>query len=208
MLTDGSMPEVRSKREPRFTRTCTAGHARVRDRPQLLLLSALILGCSGHDDSSSSQAERRFEPLVELEAWTAVARSEDPFLDPRTPPADCATPGARVESAQNWLELDTSVCGFITVAADARFAVAEGAKVRLDLSHFDLDAATPTSAELRLRFGNCSAWETSLEIPAPAQVHGLEFDSECEVASGGQVWFHLHNHGQNTYQLRGLSVLR
>jgi hypothetical protein len=173
-----------------------------------LCAAALLFGCADHDQPPVRETEESFQPLVELEDWTAVERDDDPFVDEDAPPDACVSSGVRIEDEQNWLELDTTQCGFITVAADARFAVAEGQKLKLEVSHFDLDAAEPATAELRLRFDDCEAWENSIAIPSPANVYEIELESPCQVAQGGQVLFHLHNHGQNTYQVRAISVLR
>jgi hypothetical protein len=177
---------------------------------RLLSLFALplLFGCADHDQPPVRETEESFQPLVALDDWAAVERDDDPFVDADAPPEDCVSPGVRVEEDQSWLELDTTQCGFITVSANARVAVEEGQKLKLDVSHFDLDAAEPATAELRLRFDDCEAWENSIAIPSPANVYESEFESPCEVAQGGQVLFHLHNHGQNTYQLRRVSVLR
>lgn len=205
------MRQIGPDRRPRFTPVCTSGHGQATNRGMRLLSSCALLlglGCADHDQPLVREPEETFQPLVELEDWTAVERDDDPFVDDDAPPEDCVSPGVRVEDDQSWLELDTTQCGFITVAADARFDVAEGQKLKLDVSHFDLNAAEPATAELRLRFDDCEAWENSIAIPSPANVYELEFDSPCQVAQGGQVLFHLHNHGQNTYQLRSISVLR
>lgn len=190
---------------------CTGGHGQATTaatRMWYLCAAALLFGCADHDQPPVRETERTFQPLVELDDWTAVSRDDDPFVEDDAPPEDCVSPGVRVEDDQSWLELDTTQCGFITVAADARFDVAEGQKLKLEVSHFDLDAAEPATAKLRLRFETCEAWENAIAIPSPANVYELEFDSPCQVAQGGRVLFHLHNHGQNTYQLRSISVLR
>jgi hypothetical protein len=205
------MLEGGPNRERPFTRACTRGHGQVMNtgvRLACLWVTPLLFGCADHDQPSPSETEGSFESLVELEAWSAVARADDPFVDVDAPPDACVSPGVRVEDAQHWLELDTGQCGFITVSAEARFAITRGTRLRLALSHFDLDAAEPASAELRLSFDGCPVWESSIAIPQPASVYELEFDSGCAVAQGGQVLFHLRNHGQNTYQLRDISALR
>lgn len=176
-------------------------------RAAFVPLAALLGACSSGDgvaDSSSTQAE---EPLVRFDAWQAVDRADDPFVAASAVPPACTAPGFRVEDAQSWLELDTTACDWVTLTQPALAAVAEGDLVRIDFSHFDLDADAPTSAELRLRFDDCEAWSFSIAIPGSASVYQEQFRSPCRLTSESQVLFHLHNHGQNTYQLKDLSKL-
>lgn len=169
--------------------------------------SLLCFGCGDHDHPPVPEQEETFQPLVGLEDWSPIERERDPFIEDE-PPAECEAPGVSVEEEQSWLELDTTECGFITVIAGAQGDVEEGQEMSLEVSHFDLDAAEPASAELRLRFEDCDVWEKSIAIPGDASVYRERFASPCSIAQGGQVLFHLHNHGQNTYQLRDISVLR
>jgi hypothetical protein len=169
--------------------------------------SLLLLGCGDHDSLPIPEAARSFQTLVGVEDWKPLARERDPFVEDESPPA-CTTEFARVEEEQGWLELDTAECSFITLAAGANAAVEAGQELSLEVSHFDLDAAEPATAELRLRFEGCDVWGESIAIPSAANVYQERFSSPCPIAQGGQVMFHVHNHGQNTYQLRSLKVLR
>jgi hypothetical protein len=173
-----------------------------------LALAALVaLGCSTSSPAPMAEA-KRYEPLVKLEEWSRVERSADPFVaDPAAGP-DCAAPSFRVEAGQAWLELDTTVCNWVTVVGHALLPVELGQQLRLKLSHYDLDAPEPAEAELRLRFASCEAWSKTIAIPSAADVTLEELASPCALNEMDAVLFHLHNHGQNTYQLQELAVLR
>ncbi|HYQ15237.1 MAG TPA: hypothetical protein VEQ58_05765, partial [Polyangiaceae bacterium] len=120
--------------------------------------------------------------------------------------------GFRYEAAQGWLELDTTFCQWITVETKALRGVEAGQQLKVDFSHYDLDAPLPTQATLRLRFGSCDAWSEAIPIPGPANVEHAELASPCALdladEESSTIFFHLDNHGQNTYQLQGLAVLR
>jgi hypothetical protein len=169
--------------------------------------SVLLWACGDHDHPPTPEAEKSFQPLVGAEDWTPRARERDPFVGEEPPPA-CDLPGVRLEEEQGWLELDTTECGFITVAGGARDDVEQGQELALAVSHFDLEASEPATAELRLRFEECDVWSESIAIPSSANLIEARFDSPCPITQGGQVLFHLRNHGENTYQLRSLEVLR
>lgn len=174
-----------------------------------LALLALLLdaGCSsGAEAKTGSPTDSSRAALVSLEGWTAVARADDPFTAAGEEPPECE-PSFHVEVAQNWLEVDTTACNWVTLSQPAQAEVAEGDRLEFDFSHFDLDADAPTTAELRLRFDDCDAWSTSIPIPGAADVYAEQFRSPCRLTSHSQVLFHLHNHGQNTYQLKDLSRL-
>jgi len=164
-------------------------------------------GCSAHEPAPS-EAEQTWQTLVPLDGWTSVSRDADPLLaEPSAAPA-CLGPGFRLEPNDNWLEIDTGLCNWVTLMGTADAAVSEGQQLTLKVSHYNLEAAAPAEAHLRLRLGSCDAWSKVIPIPSPAAVYEEQFASPCALEAHGQVLFHLDNHGQNTYQLQGLSSLR
>jgi len=202
------MPEVASDRERWFTTLCTPGHGFGSNRGMRLWpLCALPLlwGCA--NDQQPSEGEKTYQPLVELDGWSGVARDDDPFVVDADAP-DCVGDGFRIETEQKWVEIDTTACNWVTLRGRALHAVDVGQELQLDVSHYDLDAAEPASAELRLTLEGCAAWSKSIPIPGEANVYEEHFSSPCALEENGKVLFHLHNHGQNTYQLRSLLVLR
>jgi hypothetical protein len=173
-----------------------------------LVLGALFaLSCSAGSPPTEERA-LRYEALVAFDDWRGVDREADPFLVAPDAVEACATPGFRVEAEQSWLEIDTNDCAWVTVTARARSGVELGQRLKLGLSHFDLDAPAPAEAELRLRLGDCDAWSTQIAIPSDANVMVDELDSPCELHQNDAVWFHLQNHGQNSYQLQTVTILR
>jgi len=167
-------------------------------------LALLSLACS--ESAATSEPQPSHQPLVSIDGWSGVARNEDEFIsDPDVVPS-CVGEGFFVEDS--WLEIDTTVCGWVTIEGAARFAVDEGQQLRIVVSHFDLVALEPSQGELRLRLGNCDAWQKSVAIPQQAAVYTEPFASPCSLEAGGAVQFHLHNHGQNNWQLQQLTLLR
>jgi hypothetical protein len=192
-------------RERAFTPACPLGNTSFVVGVVLVVSAA---ACGDHDAPKADPEESSWLTLVELEDWTALERADDPFdVDGQAAPA-CRGGGFRVEDEQSWLEIDTGQCSWVTVSAPARYAVSKGQPLQLELSHYDLGAAEPARAELGLTLEGCEAFSKTIPIPSEANVYMEHFSSPCALASGGAVLFHLHNHGQNTYQLRSLSVLR
>jgi hypothetical protein len=174
---------------------------------KFLAALGLLVGCSANEPAPSVPPPT-FQALVPLEGWRSVARDADPFIDdPSTAPA-CVGPGFRLEPVDDWLEIDTGLCNWVTLAGDAAAAVSEGQLLKLTVSHYNLEAGAPAEAHLSLTLDDCEAWSKRIPIPNPAAVYEEQFASPCAVAANGRVLFHLDNHGQNTYQLQELSSLR
>jgi hypothetical protein len=166
---------------------------------------ALLSGaCS--DPAKPSEPEPSYQPLVSIDGWSSVARDQDQFItDPDVVPS-CVGDGFFIENS--WLEIDTTVCSWVTIEGAARFAVEEGQELRLVVSHFDLVALEPSQGELKLRLGDCDAWQKSVAIPQPAAVYTETLAPPCSLEAGEAVQFHLHNHGQNNWQVQELTALR
>lgn len=170
----------------------------------------MLCGCK--DDAASDPEPEPIAPswvtLVRYDAWTGVARDVDPFVTDEAVVPTCSGPGFYPEPELSWLEIDTGECSWVTIEAAAATPVERQNRLRLVVSHYDLTAPEPAQAELELRFDNCEAWSKTVDIPGAAAVYTEEFELPCASAEGDTVFFHLHNHGQNTWQLQELSVLR
>lgn len=141
---------------------------------------------------------------MELADFREVPRDEDPFVTELGAAPACDGPAFALED--QWLEIDTGLCNWVTLVAPARSAVAKGREVRLTVSHYDLEAPEPAQAQLLLSFDLCKAWSKQVPIPSAAAVYTESFESPCAIAAGADVYFHLHNHGQNNWQLQELAA--
>jgi hypothetical protein len=169
---------------------------------------AALGGCANEPAPAPDETDETFQTLVPLEAWSSVARADDPFVtEPEAAPA-CVGPGFRLETDLQQLELDTGLCNWVTLSGSALFDVSAGQELQLEFSHYNLEAAAPATAELKLAFPDCDVWTKALAIPGAAEVYKEQFASPCALKTGQSVLFHLHNHGQNTYQVQDLAALR
>jgi hypothetical protein len=174
-----------------------------------LFAAIAVLGGCSTNESAPSMAGQTFQTLVPLAAWSSVSRDADPFIEVASaPPAACVGPGFRLEPVDDWLEIDTGLCNWVTLTGSAQAAVVEGQQLKLELSHYNLEAGAPAEAHLRMTLGACDAWSKVIPIPGAAAVYTEQFASPCALEANGAVLFHLDNHGQNTYQLQDLSSLR
>jgi hypothetical protein len=166
-------------------------------------LVGTLCGCAEDEPPRAS----RDDALVEPEDWTSLARDEDPFVTDLDAAPACTAPDFRIEDA-GFIEIDTGLCNWVTLRAPARFTVPNATPVSVELSHYDLSAAAPSAAQVRLSFDACDIWTKTIEIPSPANVYMETIAAPCGIQRGQRVLLHLHNHGQNTYQLRALSAAR
>jgi hypothetical protein len=174
-----------------------------------LAVALVALGSCSTKEPAPTMATATFQTLVPLTGWSSVARDADPFIaDASAPPPACVGPGFRLEPIDNWLEVDTGLCNWVTLTANAEAAVDEGQLLKLTVSHYNLEAGAPAEAHLFLTFGACEAWSKVIPIPSAAAVDVEQFAAPCALEANGTVLFHLDNHGQNTYQLQSLSSLR
>jgi hypothetical protein len=172
------------------------------------LCGALLvpLGCSDHDAVPAVEAS--FEPLALADDWSAVTPDDDPLVEDLEQVPACQAAAFWIEPQLDWIEIDSGICNWVTLRAAARAPVAPGTRLALTVSHYDLVAGAPAEATLRLVLGECEAWSKTLSIPADAAVYEEQLDAPCALDEGATILFHVHNHGQNSYQLQQLSALR
>ena len=168
------------------------------------LLGAVLTACSS--EPPAEEHDKTYQVLVGVDEWTSVARDADPFIADLDDAPACVGPGFFVED--DWVEVDTGLCNWVTLQGSARFAVEPGQALRLVVSHYDLSASAPAEAELGLRLGICDAWQKRVPIPSPATVYTEQLEAPCQLEKGASLQYHLHNHGQNNRQLQEFSVLR
>jgi len=148
--------------------------------------------------------EGEFAALVDPMAWTMVPAPQDPLADHR--PADVQCPiGGWLFEPQGF-EVNTLLCNYAMFSAPSQTAVVAGSRVVATLYHFDLIAAEPASAHVALLLGDQLLWETEVAIPGKANAFNIDVVVDATWPAGTPVYFHLHNHGQNTWTLGAIEA--
>jgi hypothetical protein len=159
---------------------------------------------SGSSTGAVDPTGGEFVPLVDPMAWTPVPAQDDPLADHR--PADVQCPiGGWLFEPQGF-EVNTLQCNYAMFSAPAQAAVVAGNRVVATLYHFDLVAAEPASAHVALLIGDTILWQTDVAIPGKANAFNVDVVADTTVPAGTPVYFHLHNHGQNTWTLGAVEV--
>jgi hypothetical protein len=145
-----------------------------------------------------------FVPLVDPMAWVQVPAPQDPLADHRPDVVECPIGGWLFEP--QGFEVNTLQCNYAMFSAPSQTAVIAGSRVVATLYHFDLVAAEPATAHLALLLGDTILWETMVAIPGKADAFNVDVVVDTTVPAGTPVYFHLHNHGQNTWTVGAIEV--
>jgi hypothetical protein len=176
----------------------------------LVLFSCSIVGCTDRPERAASppyDAGPRSIPeraLVRANAWQSLDAEHDPFADHRPEHVECGIGGYYAEYGM--LEIDTAFCNYLAIEQPSLLDLKVGDELVIEVLHYDLIAPEPAEAHIALSFDGELQWETEVVIPQPAGVLSVTAAATRALAVGDSVQLHLHNHGQNTWQLTKLSA--
>lgn len=159
---------------------------------------------SASADGTEETGASGLESLIDHQAWTQLDAAGDPLADHRPSIVECGLGGWYLEDET--LEIDTNLCNYLALAQPSLAAITEGRTLRIEFYYFNLVAPEPALAHVAVLVDGQLLWEDEIEIPGDAQVVELEIDSPLSAPIGAELVFHLHNHGQNTWVLQGISA--
>lgn len=138
--------------------------------------------------------------LVNLSLWSQADVNADPFPMHRPPVVECSRPSPIMEG--DWLEMNTNHCPYFLITFDTIAPIEAGAVVSLQLLHQALASVEPDAeAHLAVQLDDALLWETSIAIPAAADLLDLTWTSPRAFDAGGRLVVHLHNHGANSWTI-------
>lgn len=153
-----------------------------------------LSGCGGPSDPATRD-DRVLAPLLDL---TPIPASSDTFAAHRPEEISCNNVGGWYLE-ENSLEVDTGECNYLSLTEPAATSLPAGTRIETELSYFDLTADAPSEAHVALVIAGEVIWEEMIPIPSDARVIELALELPRAVEVGDPVEFHLHNHGQNTW---------
>ena len=167
-----------------------------------LVLLTLVAGC-GPPPRDGRIA------TIDHAQWREVTAAEDPFED-RPLEVDCSIVGFGTEelTGETTFSVDTRLCRYLTARQPLLTELRDGERLDLRFWHFELAAPEPTDAHLAVRIGEHVQWETTLSIPRPAGLVNESLAITEHVPAGEAVYFHVHNHGINSYNFVELTTGR
>lgn len=167
------------------------------------LLLALV-GCDEADRAAPCAPREAPTAAAAARAWQPVGAAADPFGDHRPEAAACPTWALRVEG--DAFEVDTGECAWLTATQPLLTDVAPCEEMGATVAHFQLFADGPAAAHVAIRVGDELAWEAEVPIPHPPQVYQPRWRLPRGAPAGTPVYFHVHNHGANSWFVADLQV--
>lgn len=169
----------------------------------VLLLPKFLLGCSDVQSTEPSQ----IEPLITHQSWAFTDASADILPEERPINIGCDDLSGWY-AERDWLEISTAACDYFSGETPTLLELREGDIVRVQLSHYELAAEEAAKAHFVVALNGEIELERSFDIPSPADQYFIDFKVSEAIAPGATIQIHLHNHGENTWQLRNILRVR
>lgn len=152
--------------------------------------------------------ERTPVALVRHPSWELVPESDDIFLPLRPDDWFCDPSAFRFEilSGQPSVEIKSELCNYLTIRQPIREPVRQGDELYISLWHFQLTIPSGALVYMAVSANGCVLWEEQRRIPTTAALLEARFPAPFPMADGTPVYFHVQNHGANTYHLLEISA--
>lgn len=166
------------------------------------LLAGLAAACGGPvgeaPDGGGGSAPVPEGALFDPTRWAEASAAEDPFED-RPAAVDCGPGGFGLEAGV--LEVETEICGYLTAAQPLPADLPAGAVVTSVVWHLQLVSDPPATGHVALQIGEHRLFEAHPAIPGPEMVYPVEWTVPEDLPAGTPAYFHVHNHGYNSWRL-------
>lgn len=143
--------------------------------------------------------------LAATDAWQPVSAEADPFAD-RPEAVTCPPHGARDEDGL--FEVETDICRYGTFAQPLPVDLRAGDVIVATVWHLQLWAAERTQGHVALQLGDALLWERYVPIPGHEAVYPLELPLAADAPAGTPLYFHVHNHGANSWRVLAIEARR
>lgn len=172
-----------------------------------LLLAVCCVACGGEGTSPGDAPTSETVVIAPLTRLSEVDATEDPLDSHRPEIVDCNNlSGWYVEDGL--LEANTAECDYLALVEGAAAPAYAGETLEFELSHFDLTAPEAAEAHIAILVEADIIWESTIPIPSDAQALEISVELERDIQEGDLIGIHLHNHGQNTWNLSPFTVQR
>lgn len=176
--------------------------------------SLCVLALAGGDDPPAQRL--RCEPavdgapraLIHHDRWRVATAEEDPWAEVR--PADIACP-SDARKAEDFAgtyaySVLTTQCPYTTLVQETLADACKGESLYVWLWNFGLTAPENATAHLGVRLG-ATGWSATRAIPSPSALVAEEVIVVEDAPAGTPIFFHVRNHGANSYELLDLTIV-
>ncbi len=178
-----------------------------------LLLSVCVMGC---DDGAPATPALRCEPvlvgaprpLIHHDNWRVATPEEDPWLEHR--PADITCP-AEARKPEDFAgtyaySITTVACPYTTMVQETLADACKGETFYVWLWNYGLTAPENATAHIGVQLGS-TVFAATRAIPSPSALTAETLILEEDVPKGTPIFFHVRNHGANSYELLDLIIV-
>lgn len=157
-----------------------------------------------HDETKPRESGCRATNLLDHQLWKQVPRERDPYKS-MAPNKPCNDVAYKLEDGV--IEIETGICSFITVSQPLKHNLRLGDKLKVIFWHLNLTAASSAEGYVGLSIGNDPIYVKKIPIPASPEVYEEIITLKRNFSKGETLYFHIHNHGSNTWKLLSLEQL-
>jgi hypothetical protein len=164
----------------------------------------LALACGDAGEAAEPEPTAPRPPLaIAAESWVAASAAEDPFVSESGGRVRCSPFAYRLEAG--WLEVSTTDCNYATLVHHFAEDVRAGDVVRGEVAWATLASLEPAIGTLAFATPELGVlWTHEVSIPGEASIVVVELPFENAAPAGTALYFHVRNHGYNTWQLSPL----
>jgi len=146
--------------------------------------------------------------LVNLVDWSATESDRDPFLEFWSDQTRCTESdhGSETLAGVEAYSLDTGTCNWLTIEQSSLSTVRVGDRVHAKVWHFALSAPEPSFARIGLATAEGILVQVLEPIPQPGGLIELDFLAQKSIAEGTPIYFHISNHGANSWHLLEIQI--
>jgi hypothetical protein len=168
--------------------------------------TAVLLASCGSTEASPTEPAGATEPmpLTTAESWAPADPTSDPFAPEAIGRVRCTSAAFRPEAT--WLEVTTTTCNYATFVYPFATEVPAGSVIRGEVAWATLAAIDPALGTLAFATQAELLWSHEVPIPGLADLTQVEFELPERLPVGSALYFHVRNHGYNSWQLGPLTL--
>ncbi|MCC6625184.1 MAG: hypothetical protein IT385_28310 [Deltaproteobacteria bacterium] len=180
----------------------------------LALLAQAWCGACGDPDEGGLVCEAvaagTSRMLVDHDAWRLATAAEDPWAAHR--PGDDISCPERSRQPEDFAGIYaygviTTECPYTTLVQASVAQACRGETLYVWLWNYALTGPEGATAHLAVQIGDDVMWEKAYPIPGPAGLVTERIELARDVPIGTPIYFHVRNHGNNSYELLEVSIV-
>jgi len=179
-----------------------------------LLMAWFLISCTTslqQEDTTPTDADALAETsseavsLIDNWLWTQVSGDDDPFDYTRTAETTvCPEAELNVEQLPDgdWFDVITKNCAYVTVTQPLLADIPAGGTLKIRIWHFAITMGDgPFTLAIQIGKESKPLWTTTKPFPSDSGLIFDEFTTVSEYSKGDSIYYHISNHGDNSWGL-------